>query len=52
LSFNFFRYFRRRDDEGADAGDIHDEVDPGKLDYAGGPHMPLVHADVYILDRL
>lgn len=31
LSFDFFRYFRRRDDEGADSGDVHDEVDPGTL---------------------
>lgn len=29
LSFDFFRYFRRRDDEGAESSDFHDEVDPG-----------------------
>jgi hypothetical protein len=29
LSFDFFKYFRRREDEGADSTDMHDEIDPG-----------------------
>jgi hypothetical protein len=31
LSFDFFRYFRRREDDDADSSDIHDEVDPGEF---------------------